>query len=476
MTKRFERRMFLKQTAQGAAAVALFPPLTDAQNKKPDQKPATAAHPRTAAAAPPKPALILNVRDFGATGDGQTKDTAAIQQALDRCGVLGGGEVVVPAGNYSTGSLALRANTILRFEEGANLLGTDNFDDYLVTQVRWEGRWTQGHVGLVYAIDADHIGIVGPGTLTGNPALGGRPNPQNPLRHPCLVEFINCNDVRLEDFSTSMHLMWSIHPTNCERISIKNLTINSTGGNGDGIDIDSCKHVVIDGCNFSTGDDCISLKSGRGEEAFSQMHTTEDVVISNCTFADSIFACIGIGSEVSGGIGKTRIEHCKFVGARTCAIYIKTRFGRGAFIEDIVAEDLDVSGMKQAFLEINALTSGIQDQYPVPGLEGIPALKNLRFSNVRVTDVPILVQATAIAPQKPLDGLVLSNIRGTCEKAIFLANAKNVKFNNIAVKGYEGALLNLYNVTGTGLAGAAKVPEPKIPELIPEPETPYKLH
>jgi hypothetical protein len=132
--------------------------------------------------------------------------------------------------------------------------------------------------------------------------------------------------------------------------------------------------------------------------------------------------------------------------------------------------------MKQAFLEINVLTSGIQDQYPVPGLEGIPAVRNLRFSNVRVTDVPTLVQATGIAPQKPLNGLVLSNITGTCAKGIFLANAKNVKFSNIAVKGYEGALLNLYDVTGTGLAGAAKMEAPKIPELIPAPETPYKLH
>ena len=83
-------------------------------------------------------------------------------------------------------------------------------------------------------------------------------------RHPALIEPINCNGVRFEDFSTSYHLMWSLHATCCENVSIKNLTIRSTGGNGDGIDIDSCKHVHIDGCDISTGDDCISLKSGRG--------------------------------------------------------------------------------------------------------------------------------------------------------------------------------------------------------------------
>jgi polygalacturonase len=468
---RLERRDFLKRAAQGALAATALAPIAISQTgaKQAPQK-------HEVPTAPPKPALTFNVRDFGATGDGQTKDTAAIQQALDRCGVLGGGEVLVPAGDYATGCLSLRSNTVLRLADNASLIGTADFADYLVTQVRWEGRWIQGHIGLVNAIDADQIAVVGPGKIVGNPALGGRPSTDNPLRHPCLVEFLNCTNIRLEDFSTSMHLMWSIHPTNCEHISIKNLKIQSTGGNGDGIDIDSCKHVVIDGCNFSTGDDCISLKSGRGEEAYSQMHTTEDVLISNCTFADSNFACIGIGSEASGGIGKTRIEHCKFIGAKSHAIYIKTRFGRGAFIEDIVGTDFDVSGMMAGFLRIETLTSGIQDQFPVPGLDGIPAVRNIHFSDIRVKDVPTLVQATAISPQKPLDGFSLTNVTGTCSKGIFLANAKNVKLTNIAVKGYDGALLNTYNVTGIGLTGAAKIDAPKIPDLVPAPDTPYQLH
>jgi len=95
--------------------------------------------------------------------------------------------------------------------------------------------------------------------------------------------------------------MWSLHATYCENVVIKNLTIRSTGGNGDGIDIDSCRYVRIEGCDISTGDDCISIKSGRGYEAYKLLKTSEDVVISNCTMADSIFACIGIGSETSGG-------------------------------------------------------------------------------------------------------------------------------------------------------------------------------
>jgi polygalacturonase len=180
--------------------------------------------------------------------------------------------------------------------------------------------------------------------------------------------------------------------------------------------------VLIDGCDISTGDDCISLKSGRGEEAYSIFRPTEDVRITNCTFADAIFACIGIGSETSGGIRGVHIEHCKFTAAKTFAIYIKSRPGRGAFIEDIFADDLDVSGMTGGFLRFNILNSGIQDESPVPGDEGIPTIANFRFSNIRVTDVPVLVDGAAIHPHKPLDGFTLSNVTGTCAKGIFLAN------------------------------------------------------
>src|SRR5262245_28525016 len=99
---------------------------------------------KTGPASSVKATLKLNVRDFGAKGDGATKDTAAIQQALDRCSVLGGGEVLVPPGNYRTGAIALRSNTLLRLEENTVISGTNDFADYPVTQVRWEGKWIQG--------------------------------------------------------------------------------------------------------------------------------------------------------------------------------------------------------------------------------------------------------------------------------------------------------------------------------------------
>jgi polygalacturonase len=470
MDKQNTRRKFLKTTGTGLLLAPAASLISCSSTK-------VAAANNTASTVPGKSAdLVLNVKDFGATGDGQTKDTLALQQTIDRCSVLGGGEVLVPAGNYLTGALSLRTDTVIRLDKDAVIVGSPDFADYPVSQVRWEGKWIKGHVGLIYAFNVNNSGIIGPGKIAGSHALGGRPNEKYPLRHPALIEPIRCNNLRFEDFSTDYYLMWSMHPTYCQHLVFKNLRIRSTGGNGDGIDIDSCKHVLVDNCDIETGDDCISLKSGRGMEGYSLLYTTEDVHIRNCTFADTIFACIGIGSETSGGIRNVRIEKCKFIQAKTHAVYIKSRPGRGAFIEDIIVDDIDVSGMAGGFLRFNILASGLQDQVPVPGLEGIPTIKNFRFSNIRVKDVPVLVDGTGIHPDKPLDGFTLEYVTGTCAKGISLANIKNAKLSNINVTGYSGPLLGINNVTGTGLQDAVHIESPKTPEAIPAPVNTYRLH
>jgi len=465
----FDRRTILKTIGQGLITAPTISQLSVAQTTKHPTQPARAQ-------GPPRQKLTLNIRDFGATGDGRTRDTNAIQSAIDRCSALGGGDVLFPAGNYLIGAIALRSSTLLSLDKDATLSGTPDFNDYPVTQVRWEGKWIPGHTGLIYALDSTDTGIVGPGKIVGNLDLGGRPRPGSPLRHPALIEAINCSNLRFEDFSTRYHLMWSLHPTCSKNVIIKNLTIRSTGGNGDGIDIDSCQHVIIDNCDIATGDDCISLKSGRGAEGYAQLNTTEDVTITNCTLADSIFACIGVGSETSGGIRNVRISKCKFTGAKTFAIYIKSRPGRGAFIEDITCDDLDVAGTTGGFLRLNILNSGIQDSDPVPGDEGIPTLRDFRFANVRVDDVPVLIDGTSIHPNKPLHGLTLSNITGTCAKGISLANVNGAVIRSIKVTGYTGPLLSIANVTGIGLTGAATIEPPKVPDPIPAPATPYQLH
>jgi len=473
-----ERRNFLKKAAQGALAapfVASLQHLGIAQAAKPAETHAAASHPSRTIH--PGPKVTLNVKDLGATGGGKTKDTLALQQTIDRCSMLGGGEVVVPAGDYYTGALVLRSNVLLRIQDGASLLGSaDITTDYPIAQVRWEGRWIKGYSAFISATDGESINIAGPGKIVASDAIRGRVERGTGMRLPALLEFTNCRNVSVENCFTSQTGMWSIHPTYCDNVTFKDVIVHS---GADGIDVDSCTHVVIDGCTFETGDDCISLKSGRGEEAYTINRPTDGVRIANCTFTDRTFACIGIGSETSAGIRNVVIEHCKCLGARSHAVYIKSRPGRGAFVENITVDDMDVSGMKQGFLRLNNLNSGKQDEFSVSGEGGIPEFRNFRFSNIRVTDIPALVQAAEIHPLRPLVGFSLTNVTGTCAAGIVLANTKNAVIRNIKISGFAGPFLSIENVTGVGLEGAVKIDPakmPKVPDPVPEPATPYQLH
>ncbi len=397
-----------------------------------------------------------NVRAFGAVGDGATKDTAAFQKALDICAVNGGGDVLVPAGTYLIGSIQLGNRTYVRLEPDATLRGSPDLADYPVIDVRWEGRWQQGRRGLIYAANVDHTGIVGPGRIAGVP--GGTNGPDG-LRNPVVLEPISCTDVRWEGFSVVQGGNWATHPTYCTGMVIKNVGIT---GDRDGIDVDSCKNVRIEGCTVTTGDDSISLKSGRGMDGARLGKPCENILITGCTLTDRTFACLGIGSETSGGVRNVRMEHCKLSALRSQAIYLKTRIGRAGGNENISGDDLEVAAL--TFLRIN-LTSGGNTSTaddPVEGLVGYPFARHLAFSNVRVS-CTTLVQATQVSALQPVQGLSLVNLTGTCTSGITLANMTGVELRGIRLTGLTGPLLGIVNVLGSGLEGAAAIAAPVDP-------------
>lgn len=384
-----------------------------------------------------------NVRDFGAVGDGTTKDTVAFQKALDICAVNGGGDVRVPAGHYLIGSVQLGTRTVLRLEKDSVMVGSADMNDYPMVDVRWEGRWQPGHRALIYATNVDHIGITGPGRIEGDPAVAA---PQNP-RGVVVLEPINCTDVRWEDFTVIQGGNWATHPTYCSNLVLRNLTIR---GKRDGIDVDSCREVRIEGCDIETGDDAISLKSGRGMDGARIGRPTEDVVITDCNLRCTRFASIGIGSETSGGVRNIRIEHCKFT-SRTHAIYIKTRIGRAGVTENITGKDLEVRG--GGFLRINLISGGNTNTVddPIEGLIGYPEARNLNFSDIHLVNATVLVEGAQISPDKPVDGLTIANVSGSVAKGITLAHMRNVSLKNIRASGYAEPLLRITDVQGAGL-------------------------
>jgi polygalacturonase len=394
----------------------------------------------------------LNVRDFGAVGEGKVKDTEAFQKAMDTCARGGGGTVIVPRGVYLIGSIVMGSNTVLQIERGANLCGSPDIEDYPLGRVRWEGEFVQGHRALISADGAANVLIVGGGSIFGPPlALSRLRHPRGPL----LLELSNCTNVVLEGFSTQYQQIWSVHLLYCQKVAVQNLTVRSINSNGDGIDIDSCRDVIITHCNIATGDDAISLKSGRGMEAVRIGRPTENVQIKDCSLVSSTFAGLGIGTEMSGGIRHVRLENC-YISGRQNGIVFKSRDGRGGFIEDVVGENLTISS-SGSFIAVDLIRKGIQASEPVSGaVEKWALVKNLSFTNVQVSAVETLVNATHVPPERPLDGFSLSGVTGTCVRGMELANMKNVALSDIKVTGFQGDLLTLENVQGKGLELATK--------------------
>jgi len=393
---------------------------------------------------------FLNVLDFGAKGDGVTKDTVAIQKALDTCGENGGGTVLVPAGMYLTGGIILHANTTLQMETRASLLGSPDIEDYPLVNVRWEGEFREGHRALISATDAANVTIAGGGIFGPPLPLGKLRNPRGPV----LIELTGCTNAMLESFTTQYQQLWSIHLLYCKDFTATNLTIRTVYANGDGLDVDSCNGVTIEHCDINTGDDAISLKSGRGLAAQNLNRPTENVVIRDCRLQSSLYAAIGLGTEMSGGVRNVKISNCVISGHQN-AIFIKSRDGRGGFMEDITGENLTVL-KSPTFIGIDLMKKGIQATDPVPGdVEKWPRVHNLTFKNIHVQDVAELIDGRNVPPARPMDGFTLTDISGTCLRAISLANMTNVNLSKIRVTGFEGALITTNNVQGKGLDDSA---------------------
>jgi polygalacturonase len=385
--------------------------------------------------------ITENVRQFGATGDGTTLDTRAVQAALDACAAQGTPTapctVLVPhPGTYLVGSLVASSNTIVQVDPGATLQGSDNAADYPITTVRWEGRLVPGHRGLIWSNGAQNLTIQGGGTIAGGASVGAGRNPRGPV----LIEPTHSNNIRIDGMSLTNHSVWTVHPVFDSNVTITNTTITTTGGNSDGIDPDSCTHVLIDHDTIDTGDDAIAIKSGRGEEGASIGKPSSDITISNSTMSSN-FGCVTLGSEMSGGIDGVTIRNLTCGPRAEAALKFKAPIGRGAFIRNVDAAGVVSLGQ---FLVRFTLPQGKADSNPVPGLAGVPQLSNVNITGSSISG-GTLADMTGYA-QKPTSGITIEDISGTCAHGIAIANAVAVTLTRLRVTGFKPPLISETNV------------------------------
>ena len=381
---RVTRRVFMQAAAAAAPGVILAPRLDAWQRPDPWQR----AHEIVRRIVVPTfPARQFDITKYGAVGDGKASCTDAIRRAIAACVDAGGGQVIVPAGRFLTGAVRLQSNVNLHLDNQATLAFSDDVSEYPIVFTRWEGVELMNLSPFIYAFEARNLAITGGGTLDGQadeqhwwqwrlagPGNPGRDRaartrliemqargvpvaervfgPQDYLR-PNFIQPYRSRNILIDGITIINSPMWGIHPVLCESITVKNVTIRSHGPNNDGCDPESCKDVLIDGCTFDTGDDCIALKSGRNDDGRRINVPVENVVIRNCSMKDGHGGVV-IGSEISGGARNIFAEKCRMDSpALDRALRIKTNSVRGGIIEGVYLRDVTVGEVAEAVVTIN---------------------------------------------------------------------------------------------------------------------------
>jgi polygalacturonase len=235
------------------------------------------------------------ITDFGAIADSSVTSTKAIQQAIDQCS-LTGGTVIIPAGNFCTGSLVLKSNVNLHLERGATLLGSRNYDDYIPNTPKYVALRTRGKAKqLIYAEDARNIAITGYGEINGQ----GRFFPDRQAKgvqydRPHLIQFINCSRVLIENVSLRNSGCWMQHYLACDFLQIRSIKVfNHSNKNNDGIDVDGCRNVTISDAIVDSDDDAICIKS-------TSARASENISVTNCVLSSHCNA-FKLGTESNTG-------------------------------------------------------------------------------------------------------------------------------------------------------------------------------
>ena len=414
--------------------------------------------------APKFPDREFPITRYGAVADGKTDCTDAIAQAIAACHAAGGGHVTVDAaGVFFTGPIHLLSNVDLHVAAGSTLLFSTDPARYLpAVYTRWEGIECYNYSALIYALDQENIAVTGEGTLDGgasdaswwawprrgpdlvSPAMAdsrllneegdqGMPVAERVFGaghhlRPNFIQPYRCRNVLIEGVHIRRSPMWELNPELCTNVTIRGVDIVSTGPNNDGCDPESCRDVLIANCQFTTGDDCIVIKSGRNNDG-RRVHTpSENIIVRGCTMSDGHGGVV-VGSETSGGVRNVFVEDCRMDSPHLDrALRFKSNARRGGTIENVFVRRVEIGEVAEAVLTVDfRYEEGANGSF-------LPQLRNVVVEDVTSRASPRVLWVMGI-PGAVIDGIRFEHctFRGLRAPEV-LQGAGLISFNHVTIE------------------------------------------
>ncbi|MGC4094067.1 MAG: glycoside hydrolase family 28 protein [Polyangiaceae bacterium] len=387
---------------------------------------------------------------FGGVAGGSQSNTEAFRRAIAELSRLGGGTLEVPAGVWLSGPIHLASNIHLHVQRGAEIRFSQRFADYLpAVFTRWEGIEVYNYSPLIYARDAENVAVTGEGVLNGQgeawwpwkktqqpfaarlyqfaeqgTAVEQRVLAEEGGLRPSFLQTISCKNVLVEGVTLRDGPMWTIHPVYSENVIVRRVRVETHGPNNDGCNPDSSRNVLIEDSFFSTGDDCIVLKSGLNEDGWRVAKPTENVVIRRI-HGERGHGGVVIGSEMSGGVRNVYAHDSEFIGTDR-GLRMKSMRGRGGVVERIYYENVRHSGIRLLPVEIttfyNASTLKPLTQTP-------PLIRDVFVRNLSSEGGQRALEIVGL-PEQPIASVHFDNVTSSAEQGAHCVACQDVEFSN----------------------------------------------
>lgn len=460
---------------------------------------------------PSIPERAVCLTQFGAVGDGMTLCTEAFAEAIDHLAAQGGGTVHVPDGIWFTGPIVLKDNIELHLSDQAMILFSPDQSLYPLTEIIFEGLNTWRLQSPISARGVKNVAITGNGVIDGNGdawrmvkkskvtegawkklvAGGGIVDGNNwyptesyyrgqksatdqnvnenmktkedfePIRdflRPVLVAIHNCENVLLEGVTIQNSPCWTVHPALCTNLTIDGVTVRcpAYAQNGDGLDIESCKNVLVVNSSVDAGDDAICIKSGKNEDGRKRGIPCENVIVQNCIVFHGHGGFV-VGSEMSGGVKNICVRDLTFSGTDVGLRFKSTR-GRGGVVENIFIENITMNniltdgllfdlfyGGKSASEALADGDEGEASDMPFkPVDETTPAFRNIFIKDIRCSGARRAMLFNGL-PEMNVENVRVENAQFYTTTGAQINESTNVELKDVTIVPEQGAALAINN-------------------------------